>query len=440
MLAHQQLHDNKKLRITASQMADITLIAFFALPLLQRVFHAILSVIGLGAYGAPLGRVAVYLLLLITIMLNPRRYFKLDFILIWLSVVCFFALSLLIHPEYEYWYARDYYGVWDHVLIPSEGLYAYLFVRLMDDPDRFLKNMRRAGWLMYLNFFYQIFTSLRRGYWFGVTGDTNAAEFTYSVAFGYNVLFFLLFFFYSALLYKRRSDILATLIGVGLILSYGSRGPILCIAIFVLLMVVKTLRENKISRRKTVGMIAAVLLLFAFFVFYEQIIALIALLLLRLHISSRFITKLLNGTITSDSGRSDIWQAALEMIRDNPFGYGAMGSRPVISSIVIAGYPHSIILEFLIDFGVFVGGGLLLFLAVRAFTILFRKENEWGGVFVPLFAAACSLLMSLTFWSTPAFWACLAVGVNQYSQKRARRRSRRIRNLQLATSEKEREL
>ena len=38
-----------------------------------------------------------------------------------------------------------------------------------------------------------------------------------------------------------------------------------------------------------------------------------------------------------------------------------MGTRHIITDIIAAGYPHSIILEILVDYGVFIGGVLLLF-------------------------------------------------------------------------------
>lgn len=69
--------------------------------------------------------------------------------------------------------------------------------------------------------------------------------------------------------------------------------------------------------------------------------------------SSRFIDKILLGTISSDSGRSIIWGRTIEMIKQNPLGYGGMGTRHIITDIIFAGYPHSVILEILVDFGVF---------------------------------------------------------------------------------------
>lgn len=50
---------------------------------------------------------------------------------------------------------------------------------------------------------------------------------------------------------------------------------------------------------------------------------------------------LLVNNITDDSGRLVIWNVAVDMIKENPFGYGAMGTRHVISEIIIQGHPHN---------------------------------------------------------------------------------------------------
>ena len=78
------------------------------------------------------------------------------------------------------------------------------------------------------------------------------------------------------------------------------------------------------------------------------------------------------------------------------------------------GYPHSIILEFLIDYGVFIGGVFLIILAVNSVKIIFGKENmKWNEAFLPIFCTSLSLLMSLTYWSVPTFWSCLGIGVSR---------------------------
>ena len=143
---------------------------------------------------------------------------------------------------------------------------------------------------------------------------------------------------------------------------------------------------------------------------YSYILQTIQTIFTRMGISSRFIKSLLSGNIADDNSRNRIWRAALDMIKDNPFGYGAMGSRHIIYNYIYSGYPHNIVLEFLIDYGVVLGTILLAFMFYISYRIFFRRYNQWGYIFLPFFASASCLLISMTYWSIPSFWACLAIG------------------------------
>lgn len=404
--------------INSRQIADAAFICYFSRPIITLLFKGVLGFVGLKNEAELCVLVVVYGLLLVACLLNPKQYLKLDCVLLLVFVCLFFAVTLCIHPEYEYWYKRTYYGVWDHVLKPSNGLYAYLFIRLMDRPERCMKNLKISGWIMYLYFAYIIVSASRRGYWVGVSGQNSNAEFTYSVSFGYSVLLFAMVFLYCAIRDKRAADIIASGIGIAMIVFYGSRGPMLCIAAFLLIILIRSAREKAYSARKLLGSAVVIVSIVLIYAFYNEIVSFLIATFTKYGLSSRFLEKLMNGTISNDSGRSLIWKAALDMIKENPFGYGAMGSQHIISHIIVAGYPHSVILEILIDFGVFFGGGLLLFFGWQTVKLLFRKDYPWGAVFIPIFATACSMFMSLTFWSTKSFWICIAIGVNQYYYNR----------------------
>jgi len=389
-------------RIKTDQLADLSFILFFADALVRRMFAGFF---GSSALISMIGMLIPYVPLFIIFIRNPRKYIKLDFILLYVGVIVFFAITLLFHPEYEYHYLRSEYGIWDHVLKPYRGIYAYLFIRLIGEPDRILKDMRISGWIMMVYFVYRIL----KGEWFvvGARGITSNAS--YSVAFGYEVLPFALTFLFSALTEKNNTFFLAAVADIIMILVGGSRGPILFIGLFVVLYVFLYMSNTKKKRMIIPLVIIGAGLMYAF---YEPILYFAMSLLEKYNLSSRFIRMLLAGTINADSGRTSIWKAALEMIRSNPFGYGAMGSRHVIANYVYAGYPHSIILEFLIDYGVFIGGFLLFAMFGYAFSILFSKDKkEWRDVFLPFFCSGCGMFISLTYWSRPEFWACLALGV-----------------------------
>lgn len=417
-----QLRISKTKKFSADELVRLSVILFLCNPLMTTLFNGVMGTMGLGRYGKYVTAVVVYLPLLIACIKCPKKYIKADFLCVYVFIIVFFAVTLLIHPEYDYWYARSDYGVWNYVLFPLDGLYGYLFIRLIDDPKELKDVFRKAGWLMYLYFAYQIYTASRRGYWVGVAGQNDTAEFSYSVSFGYHVLLFALPFLYNAIREKRLPDIVGAVIGVSMVLTNGSRGPILMTALFFVVLALRSILDERNKAKVGLRVLIVALLVLAAVVLYSIVNNLLITLLSAWGGNSRFVQMLLAGRLTYDSGRTTIWEAAVQMIRDNPFGYGAMGSQHVISKYIIAGYPHSVILEIMIDFGVFVGGALLIFLFRRALAIVFARDNGWSDLFIPIFCTGCALLISLCYWSNRAFWICIGIGVNYYvSQKKQKR-------------------
>ena len=207
-----------------------------------------------------------------------------------------------------------------------------------------------------------------------------------------------------------------------MILVAGSRGPVLFIAEIVIVYYLVSFKTSKYKLFKVLAMVFAAVVIY---VSYDYILLTIGGLLSNLGIKSRFFTKLLNGSVMDDNGRNKIWSAAIGMIKENPYGYGAMGSRHVITSYIYTGYPHNIILEFLIDYGVIPGAILLGFMLFHSIKIIFFSDSEWKNVFIPFFCASCGLLISLTYWSVPTYWTCLAIGYNCYLETRKDKKNKK---------------
>lgn len=396
-------------KIKSEQLAELSVILFFSNTLFRTIFSGILGHANIVEGAAML---LPYVPLALICAKNPRKYIKTDFLVIYILMLAFLVTTFLLHPEYEEAYARESYGVWDHVLKPYRGIYAYLFIRLLDDPKRILNCLKNAGWVMMPYFIYRI----SRGSWSTVTATGANFDSSYSVTFGYEVLLFALVFLYFALTQKKSIYIIAAIVDIVMILIGGSRGPILFIGLYVVLYIV--IYAQNIKRKGPIIALAAIGSLVVY-ISYNPLLMFMINVLDRFHVSSRFLKMLLSGTITNDSNRFTIWRAAIEMIKRKPFGYGAMGSRHEIVNYIYAGYPHSIILEFLIDYGVVLGGVLLIVIFGYSFSILFSKgKRKWCDVFLPFFCAACSMFISLTYWSRPEFWGCLAIGVSCFKDMR----------------------
>lgn len=400
--------------ISEEQICEYACMLYFMSMLIQAFFVAVTD---RDRFSLLVGTGIPLMLVFLLICINPRKYINYTFLGIILFIIGFFALTYIFHPEYYEYYIKEGYGVKD-IFIPYRGVFTLLFVMLLDDPVKIRRCVRYAGWFMFIFFGWMIFQAYTRGYWLGV-GVQNNAKMSYSVSFGYMVLPYCLVWMNDALKYKRGADIAGALISFIMILIGGSRGTIVFIAGFLILYFVRSFIKSAHKGRMLVLFICVFTLIR---VLYRHVLSAVQRVMSMFGMSSRFVNTMLNGTVTNDNNRFKIWKAAFDMIRQNPFGAGAFGTRPVISPYVYSGYPHNIILEILAEFGVIPGVIILGFLAYYSIKILFFSEDEeWTHLFLPFFAAACSLLLSMTFWTSTPFWAAVGIGIGYFRCIRKRK-------------------
>lgn len=400
--------------VNENNIADFAFVLFLCNILLGAIFRNALAVIGMARFYHLFSICIIYIPVLVLCIISPRKYIKIDFLILWISVILFLGITLLVHPEYEYWYARETYGVWDYVLRFDNDLYIYLFIRLVNDPKRILRNFKISSWIMYLYLGNQYYTAMKVGYWIQVRSDGTQIHSPYNLAFGYNVLSFALVFLYYALKEKKIIDWVAFGVGMLMIFIAGSRGPLLCVLLFLFFYFLTVFKESNIGR-KSIYVIAFIVIAILVWVSYSNILNVIANLLDEFNISSRSFRMLISGNISDDNNRLPIWNAAINMIKDHPLGYGAMGTRHVIGNIIIMGHPHNFILEIFIDYGVILGLLLLVCLICGICTNIFSKEREdWRGIFLIFFGRALQLFISGTYWHNIGFMGCIAVGVCSY--------------------------
>lgn len=398
----------RKLKLRTGDIIGLMLLIYLCEPFVTAIFQKLLGVLGLSSYG---------IILTIMIMLFPYmllcakkcRVLVIDFWVLYAVIVLFFFFTYLIHPEYKYWYEREDYGVIAYVLRPDNGLFIYLILRLMNNPSEIIKYIKCSGWIMYVWYGRQLLQALVRGYWIDTTNRGYEIHMSYNLSLGYNILLFVLVFMFCVLEKKRLSDFLGAGVGIAITLLAGSRGPFLDIAIFILLYIIVKFTK---SRKKITFILGGGLIVIFGIIALPYLLTSISGLLENWGLSSRFITKLMSGDIMDDSGRTQIWLAAVNMIKENPLGYGAMGSRHVIYQYIYVAHPHQFFLELLIDFGVILGTVIIAFLGtISIWTIRIRGNDEWRMVFIIFFARACQLLVSLTFWHSIGLWGMLAVWV-----------------------------
>ena len=414
-------------RLTQKKLANIAFVLFYSIDLLRMLFSFVLGISFSSPIAVILSTIVAYIPLFLLFLLFPKTK-KIDSILLLLGVCIFFLFTYLLHPEYEYWYAREGHGAWDYVLRPNNGIYIYVFVRTINDPEEIKKCLKPVALISLLFNGLRFFQAFQRGYWIVNDSSGIARQMSYNLTAGYELLFptiIFLFFFFDE---KKKRYFLLACVGLILILTGGSRGPLISLFIFLSIIF---LRKTEFRGKVFWISLGALLALLFFLIGYRQIAEFILGLLERMSIRSRTLQMMLTGEISNENGRERIYAAAIEMIKQRPIlGYGAMGDRHIISAIHYVGHCHNFFLEIMVNIGVVLGLPLIAFLFYHAVRIIvFSKDREWSDVFIIFFCTSCQLLTSLTFWHVDAPWAALAVGVCYYAAVKKNKRVKREERL-----------
>lgn len=415
--------------LNKQKLSNWAFIAYFCLPMIQLVVNIPCKIVGVTELSRWIAWLIAYLpVILIPFVTREKDRAYIEFLAIFFFLITSLCVTIIIHPDYWYWYTRETYGVMPYVFRPDNGIYAFLFICIVNDSKEILKNLRIVGFVMYIYYAWQLLSAMRRGYWLVEDSIGNDMKLSYSLDFGYSMMFIVLIFLYYALSQKKPIDIILSIGGIIMLLLGGSRGAFIGVGVLLLGYVFIAYLKSK---KKIAIIFAIIISIFLIFYFYEAILYGLAGLFESLGLQSRFIYKLLNGSILDGTGRDNLWNASIEMIQQRPItGHGAMGARPVISKIHNVGYPHQLFLELLIEYGVIFGGAICLILIIGSIRLFFLKGiGEWKFVFLIFFANASELMLSYTYWHKQALWAALAAGICAYhyhkSTNKIHRESRR---------------
>ena len=122
-----------------------------------------------------------------------------------------------------------------------------------------------------------------------------------------------------------------------------------------------------------------------------------------------FLGEFSSGT-SLDSGRLEIQKELIRQIKINPFGYGLGGDR-----VFTGWYAHNIFLELIVQFGIFIGGFLCVFLVYIVISSL-RKARAEMQILSILLLFICTglikLLISGSYLIEPYFFLLLGFAIS----------------------------
>ena len=199
-------------------------------------------------------------------------------------------------------------------------------------------------------------------------GSADTSEYNMDMA--YKLLPHVLMVSWHALKDFKLWKIAVMLLGVIMLLSFGTRGPVACAVLFIAIYIL-FVRSSKYQNIVRVVVVSISILMLSFL---NHVILFMQVLISYMGMSTRIFDKYLSGDLTGSSGRDYIFKTIIREISiDTSFaGHGILGSYRYVNT-----YPHNIFLDFIFSFGWFFGIALLflLFLLIVKMLVSCRHDG-----------------------------------------------------------------
>ena len=176
-------------------------------------------------------------------------------------------------------------------------------------------------------------------------------------------------------------DGLLSLFGIFLIMVGGSRGALMCVALFALLLIFYSSFKLK---QKIWLFVAFIILLTILIVGFNDLLALFKSFMRLLVFDSRTISKIEGSSFFVSNDRIQIWSNCIQAILQTPLapflGFGLWGDRPIAN-----GYSHNIFVELITSFGFFFGTLFFLVICLKIIKGIigsFKTTNEKSTLFL----------------------------------------------------------
>lgn len=230
-------------------------------------------------------------------------------------------------------------------------------------------------------------------------------SYDYRMGLSYSLQLPTIMMFYSYYKTKEISNIIFAFTGILIIIMLGARGPLLGIALFVILLLLKSFNMNRNAATYLLFVLCLLLLIASSNFIFES--------LLNLSQTYGFRSRtlfLLANDVLHDSGRSRIYRVIIEEILNNPFKIHGITSEYAFTG---GFYAHNFILELLFDFGIFFGGIAVSFIIYRAFKTIYyflkRGDANDIAIFILFSNSFLSALVSGSIWGSVYFWLWLVM-------------------------------
>ena len=235
----------------------------------------------------------------------------------------------------------------------------------------------------------------------------------------YNILPSILILLAAAFENKRYRVL--SVAGIFYMITLGTRGALLCIGIFLLLMLIKTVRKRKIIAFACVATVV-----FSYLVssgIFLKGIVLLSEQIERMGLSTRILSLIEEEEITNSTGREDISGMVIENILEDPVKVrGPYWDRKVIKGTTFSGiqflsdsqtYTHNFFLEILCQYGIILGGIICVYVLYKMIRVLIKTDKN--KYYIPAIFICCGfvvLMVSNSYLLSSKFFFLMGLCLN----------------------------
>lgn len=228
----------------------------------------------------------------------------------------------------------------------------------------------------------------------------------YNMVFGYHLLTGVVVLTDDLIEHFRLTSVLIVAASLLIILFYGSRGPILCYAVFLVLRVFFTNRMPVIKKFFCAALLtAAALLLIQFSVNIAEAMIGVA---HQIGFEARTLQFFVDERMAEGRFFDKLYEAKAQV---NLLGLGVAGDTNIFGL-----YSHNLFFEMFLSFGWLYGGGALAYIFFfMGYGIFLTKNSHYRRICQSLFCCSfVKLLVTGTVITETLFYACLAVSTASF--------------------------
>lgn len=214
----------------------------------------------------------------------------------------------------------------------------------------------------------------------------------YDLHFSYSLLLVIIVHINELTNGKSKLYVVTIISGLLMLVLFGSRGTLVCVLAFAVLKVMTNIRNNL----RRIAYLALLAVGFVGLYYISEHPMLVYNVFSALGLTSRTLRMIASGNfINHDSGRSELWGAAIAAIGDRPvFGWGIRGA---VGRLVGHPYPHQFFFDLWLAFGIGLGSVIIVALLTPVRKLITLQKGPYKDL-VQIFA--CLGFVPLMFSST----------------------------------------